>query len=412
LLKGLDIPSTWTVARLGDIARVTSGGTPSRKVAGYWNGDVPWVSTGLIDFNTIRRTSEHITQLGVKNSSAKVFPKGTVLMAMFGQGVTRGKVARLGMRAAFNQACVAIIPHNRLPREYVFQYLWHHYKSIRALSNSGSQANLNAALIKSISIATPPPEEVNEIIRVARAWDRATLRTSRLLKLKRRLKRGLMQQLLTGRRRFPEFEAQPWREVHIGDILREEARTVKLDPNAPYRLVSIRRRSGGFFDREIRLGCQIGYSALEQLRAGDFVIARRQVLHGAMATVPTEFDGAYVSNAYAILVPLDGAAIHLPFFNYMSQQPRLYYLAFRCSYGVAIEKMFFRLDWFLKERITIPPTIAEQQKITAVLAAADREIDLLEQQLSALREQKKGLMQKLLTGGARVRLAAEESNHA
>lgn len=116
------------------------------------------------------------------------------------------------------------------------------------------------------------------------------------------------------------------------------------------------------------------------------------------------FHGALVSNAYAILVPHDPTELHLPFFNYVSQQPRLYHLAHRCSYGVAIEKLFFRLDWFLRESIRIPPTLAEQQKIAAVLTAADREIDLLEQQLAALREQKKGLMQKLLTGKVRVKM--------
>jgi type I restriction enzyme S subunit len=92
----------------------------------------------------------------------------------------------------------------------------------------------------------------------------------------------------------------------------------------------------------------------------------------------------------------------LPFFNFMSQLPRLYHMAYRCSYGVAIEKMFFRLDWFLRELIKVPPTIAEQQKIATVLSLADREIDLLERQLAVLKEQKKGLMQKLLTGQFRL----------
>ena len=284
MLKGQLVPNGWSVARLGDVARVTSGGTPSRKVAAYWGGNIPWVSTGLINFNTIRRTDEHITEAGVKNSSAKVYPKGTVLMAMFGQGVTRGKVARLGVRATFNQACVAIQPKNRLWGEYIFQFLWHHYESIRRLSNSGSQANLNAALIKSIPVLLPTKEEIVGIVHVAKLFDDAVRKVSNLLKLKRRLKRGLTQQLLTGRRRFTEFTGTPWREVQIGDVLREINRQVKLKPDDAYRLVSIRRRSGGFFDREVRLGKEIGYPALERLHAGDFVIARRQVLHGAMGS--------------------------------------------------------------------------------------------------------------------------------
>lgn len=85
----MNLPSTWTKTTIGKIASVSTGGTPSRKIADYWGGEIPWVTTSLVDFNTITETEECITQLGVANSSAKVFPKGTLLMAMFGQGVTR-----------------------------------------------------------------------------------------------------------------------------------------------------------------------------------------------------------------------------------------------------------------------------------------------------------------------------------
>lgn len=145
----------WRLTSLGEIAKVTSGGTPSRKEPSYWSGDVPWISTSLIDFNVIASAEEYITADGVENSSAKVFPTGTLLMAMFGQGVTRGKVAVLGIDAAFNQACVGITPSKEVDAGYLYQFLAHNYEAIRQLSNSGSQENLNAGLIKGIQVPLP-----------------------------------------------------------------------------------------------------------------------------------------------------------------------------------------------------------------------------------------------------------------
>lgn len=86
------LPKSWYRSTLGEIARITSGGTPDRSKPEYWGGDVPWVTTGEIQFNTITDTVEKITAAGLQNSSAKLFPPGTLLMAMYGQGKTRGRL--------------------------------------------------------------------------------------------------------------------------------------------------------------------------------------------------------------------------------------------------------------------------------------------------------------------------------
>lgn len=223
-----------------------------------------------------------------------------------------------------------------------------------------------------------------------------------LIAAKQSMRRGLMQDLLAGKRRLPGCAGR-WQTRRIGDLLKNVSRQVAVSDDKQYRLVSIRRRSGGFFDREPRYGRDIGYTKLKTIQADDFVIARRQVLHGAMAMARPEFAGAYVSDAYATLVARPEAGLHMPFFNYLSQTPLMYYKAFRCSYGVAIEKMFFDLEWFLREEVRIPPTVDEQERIAAVLSAADREIDLLKRELDLLKQQKRGLMQKLLTGQIRVK---------
>lgn len=106
------VPKEWEIKTIGDIATVSSGGTPSRKEQAYWNGDIPWVTTAEVQFKTILDSAEKITKEGLTNSSAKLFPINTILMAMYGQGKTRGQVAKLGIEASTNQACAAIEPVN------------------------------------------------------------------------------------------------------------------------------------------------------------------------------------------------------------------------------------------------------------------------------------------------------------
>ena len=132
------IPEDWEVKKLGEIANVGSGGTPDRKNLAYWNGDIPWVTTSQIDFNQISKAEEFITKLGLTNSSAKLFDKNTLLMAMYGQGKTRGKVAILGIQAAINQACAAIQLNKNVSTRYIF---FNCNYSARAGGKKGEPAN-------------------------------------------------------------------------------------------------------------------------------------------------------------------------------------------------------------------------------------------------------------------------------
>jgi type I restriction enzyme S subunit len=170
-----------------------------------------------------------------------------------------------------------------------------------------------------------------------------------------------------------------------------------------YQFASIRRRSGGLFDRGTFHGREVKTKTLKSLKTGDFVISKRQVVHGAWAMVTKSFDGFGVSDEYDVLVNRDPKTLDMRFFNYLSQTRWLWHLAYLASNGVHIEKLIFDFDDFAKEKVKIPPTVEEQAMIVDVLSACDREIELLEKQLEALKEQKRGLMQKLLTGEIRVK---------
>jgi type I restriction enzyme S subunit len=192
----------WMSESLGNIFETASGGTPSRAEKEYWNGDIPWITTSLVDFRVITGAEEFLTAEGLKNSSAKLFPKGTVLMAMYGQGKTRGQVALLDIKAATNQACAAILPRKDIDPYFVFLNLAGRCEEIREMSNSGGQENLSQGLIREIRFAFPPDDdEQRKVTACLSSLDALiTLETQKLEALKTH-KKGLMQQL------FPSPEA-------------------------------------------------------------------------------------------------------------------------------------------------------------------------------------------------------------
>ena len=154
----------WEDKKLGDVATISSGGTPNRSKLEYWEGSIPWVSTSLINFNTIYNTEEKITEKGLQYSSAKIYPKDTILMAMYGQGKTRGKVAILGIDASINQACASIQTNQSILNSlFLFQNLSKRYSEIRGLSNQGGQENLSGAIIKEIKVSYPSLLEQEKI---------------------------------------------------------------------------------------------------------------------------------------------------------------------------------------------------------------------------------------------------------
>ena len=141
----------WEKVTLGEVATISSGSTPSRSNASFWNGTIPWVTTTQIQNNIINLNDvkEFITDDGLKKSSLKIIPKGTLLMAMYGQGKTRGQVGILNFDSTINQACAAIKVSQKVSSLFLYQYFQFKYEDIRALSNSGGQKNLSAEIIKS-----------------------------------------------------------------------------------------------------------------------------------------------------------------------------------------------------------------------------------------------------------------------
>jgi len=202
------IPKDWEATTIGEQASTSSGSTPNRSNPKYWqDGTIAWVKTGEVNYTFIQDTEEKITQKALNETSLTVYPVDTVLMAMYGQGVTRGKVGILGIESTTNQACAAIIPKdNKLVSRYLFHYLSYYYDEIRSMSHGSNQSNLNERLIASFPIHLPPIKEQIRIVEMIDSHD-TRIRTEEAYRDKLKLqKKGLMHDLLTGKLRVKDAD--------------------------------------------------------------------------------------------------------------------------------------------------------------------------------------------------------------
>ena len=261
---------------------------------------------------------------------------------------------------------------------------------------------LTAPQIANTPIPIPPLAEQRKIAEILGVWDEAIEKQSRLIEKLELRKRALMQRLLTGRTRLSGFTS-PWQKVSYSEILKEVKRNMTWDDNEEYDLISVKRRSGGLFHRERLYGRDIKTKNLRPAKCGDFLISKMQIVHGASGLVTEEFDGMKISGSYIALVAKNRDMVDMNFINWYSKTPYFYHQTYVSSYGVHIEKMTFDLESFMSMNIMLPP-LPEQKAIAEVLTTADNEIATHRKKLDALRLQKRGLMQQLLTGKTRVKI--------
>ncbi|HIB1581849.1 TPA: restriction endonuclease subunit S, partial [Salmonella enterica subsp. enterica serovar Muenchen] len=181
LLDGAEVE--WKV--LGDVAKkIYSGGTPDTKKTEYWEGGTfPWMSSGEVNLKTVKETEKYITEAGLNNSSAKLVPKNSVVMALAGQGKTRGKVARTRIALTTNQSLAALtFDEKKINSDYIFYFLETQYESLRQISSGNSgRGGLNLQMISAYKVPVPCPNNPekslaiqSEIVRILDKFDTLT----------------------------------------------------------------------------------------------------------------------------------------------------------------------------------------------------------------------------------------------
>ncbi|WP_299779508.1 restriction endonuclease subunit S [uncultured Roseobacter sp.] len=189
-----------------------------------------------------------------------------------------------------------------------------------------------------------------------------------------------------------------WARAPLGRFLHEVRRPIRMVDDEEYKLVTVKRARGGVVDRGSFLGRDVLVKSQYLIEPGDFLISKRQIVHGACGLVPDELGGSVVSNEYAVLNGTN--EIDLKFLNYLAHSIFFQQTCFHSSIGVHVEKMIFKLDRWLNFEFDLPP-LPEQRKIADILSTWDRAIEVSEALLSTARTQKRALMQSLLTGKRR-----------
>ncbi|NGC71814.1 restriction endonuclease subunit S [Staphylococcus aureus] len=367
----------WEEKKLGEVGTFTSGGTPLKSKSEYWNGDIPWITTG--DIHNIKRENitNFITEKGLNESSAKLITNEAILIAMYGQGKTRGMSAILNFEATTNQACAIYQTNQNI--NFVFQYFQKLYKFLRSLSNEGSQKNLSLSLLKEITLNYPNEQEQKKIGVFFSKLDRQIELEEQKLELLQQQKKGYMQKIFSQELRFKDENGEDypeWEERRFADIfkfhnkLRKPIKeNLRVKGSYPYYGAT------GIIDYVDDFIFDGNYLLIGE--DGANIITRSAPL---VYLVNGKF---WVNNHAHILSPLNGNI------QYLYQVAELVNYE-KYNTGTAQPKLNIQNLKIIS--VVISTNLEEQQKIGSFLSKLDRQIDLEEQKLELLQQRKKALL--------------------
>jgi type I restriction enzyme S subunit len=298
-----------------------------------------------------------------------------------------------------NQSVAAIFPSSKFNEDYLFYNLDSRYNELRQLSTGdGGRGGLNLKIINSLYIPLPPLFEQKRIAEVLSTWDQAIQLTEQLIRQKELRKKWLMQNLLTGKMRLKGFSGV-WKFVKFKDFYSESKLKVG---SKKYEVLSVTKTGivpqSEYFNKEIASSNTSNYLIVEK---GDFVVSGLNFWMGSF-DVLSNFDIGIVSPAYKVYKLKVG--FEKTFFKFLSKSKLMLDAMIGASIvGASIVRRNFDKEILMEWSFKIP-SIEEQTAIAEVLQTADKEIELLKAKTEQLKEQKKGLMQQLLTGRMRLNL--------
>ncbi|NUH86236.1 restriction endonuclease subunit S [Bacillus firmus] len=395
----------WELKPLKDISLLTSGGTPNRKNKEYWNGTIPWITTSEIHFNVINKAREYISDLGLKNSSAKLFPKNTILIAMYGQGKTRGQCAILNIEAATNQACAGVIVHKDVDYLFIYHTLVKNYDKLRSLSNDGSQKNLSLGLLKTFHLAVP--NDIAEQQKISSFFTLIDQKVKKQLEKIEQLelfKKGMMEKIFSQEIRFkdkygkefPEWETR--RLSDFGSTYTGLSGKTKEDFGlgeanfVTYMNVfsNIRAKSDGVEQVDIGDGEKQNLVMKEDLLFTTSSETPEEV--GMVSYWGNDEDNVYL-NSFCFGYRLNDATVKALFLAYLLRSKE-----YRAKINLLAQgstRYNLSKTELLKIEVKIP-SVYEQQKIIDYLSILDEKIDKEVEKLVSLKELKNGFMQKMI----------------
>ncbi len=386
----------WTSAPIADVAAIHSGGTPNKAREDYWGGPIPWVT--VKDMKSIRLNSVGLSLTEEGAATIRVVPPGSILVLVRGMGLFKDLPVTICDRpVAFNQDIKALIPKGNVVPDFLAIALTARKEDIlRHVDSAGhGTGRLDTELLKSTPIPLPPLPEQRKIAEILRTWDTALEALTALRKAKSRYYKAVA-------RRFfdpchPSFgqRSNDWREYELGDVFRERVES----GNADDRLLSV-TMNGGVIDRE-----DVGRkdtstedkSRYKLVLPGDIAYNTMRMWQGVSGLSSLR---GIVSPAYTVVTPIEERILGR-FAAHLFKSRRMVFDFERYSQGLTSDTWNLKFPAFAKIKVWLPP-IPMQERQADLLDAMLHELTLIDAEIEALTRQKRGLMQKLLTGEWRV----------
>jgi type I restriction enzyme S subunit len=397
------IPEDWEVSQLGALAETSSGTTPARALNERYfkNGSIAWVKTMDLTNSEIFVTSESITELAIKETCLRLYPVGTVLVAMYGGFQQIGRTGLLRTSASVNQAITAVQPKtDRLVSEYLIEtlnYRVDYWKSVA--SSSRKDPNISSQDIRNFPIAYPRPPEQRAIAEALSDMDALLGALERLIAKKRDLKQAVMQQLLTGQIRLPGFLGE-WVVKRLGDVARIQRGAsprpidspVWFDQNSSVGWVRISdvTKSGMYLRETTQRLSPLGVQYSRPVARGSLIMS---ICATVGRPVVTEID-VCIHDGFVVFDDLQADKLFI-YYTLKWIEPNW------SKHGQTGSQMNLNTGLITGTEVSLPP-LPEQTAIAAVLTDMDAELTALEQRLAKTRTLKQGMMQELLTGRTRL----------
>jgi type I restriction enzyme S subunit len=406
--------NNWQLRPLGELATTTSGGTPSRTRKDYYGGSIPWVKSGELNDDYIFDTEEHITDAGLKNSSAKMFSSGTVLIALY--GATVGKTSILRTDASTNQAVCGITPGPDLDAGYLRFHLISLRRELLSHRYGGAQPNISQQIVRNQKIAYPPLPEQKKIAHILSTVQRAIEAQERIIQTTTELKKSLMHKLFTeGLRNEPQKQTEIGPVPESWDVveLQEKAESfqygtsVKCGYNVDGKpVLRIPNVVGGHVDPiDLKFGKpkknELGKLTLER---GDLLFVRTNGVKenaGRCSKFNGELADCYFAS-YLIRVRLDPKILNPDFLNEYSRTEAG--TSFLSGKAIRTADGKFNINSGTLKTMLVPvPAIEEQKEIARALALVDDKTNNAILKKTNLQNLFRTLLHELMTAKTRAR---------
>ena len=416
------VPNGWNQLKGKEItSKITKGSSPKWQGFDYQKEGTLFVTSenvrdGFLDISSPKYLPLEFNQK-LKNSQLE---KGDILINIVGASIGRSCQFDIENQSAnINQAVCLFRTNELVKSEFIYQFLQHSTTVNKLLGTQSESARPNLSLsdMRDFVFSIPPLPEQRKIAKILSTWDKAISTTERLIDNSKQQKKALMQQLLTGKKRLIDDSGKPfegeWEDLYLHDVAKIIVSPVDkkiVDGEIPVELCNY---TDVYYNTRITNSIEFMKATAKKseidkytLQVNDVIITKDSETPGdiAVPALVSEDLGGTVCGYHLAIVRPNSQLVEGAYLNYLFSMQKTRYYFFTLATGAT--RFGLSIGGINKAHFTLPP-LEEQRRIAAVLTNSDREVELLEQQLADLKQEKKALMQQLLTGKRRVKVDEE-----